>query len=543
MLMPASATATATAQGDLPARILRLLGLYRLLVPVVLLLMQQLASARWALVTPRPRLFLGACLTYLALAVLFAVAQRARWPSLRLRAFTNACVDAAGLALILYASGGVGSGLGILLVLPVMATATLAGPRDAMAVAGVASLAVLMQQVLVSLLQQVPVTDYTAAVVLDCVLIAIAVSASPIAKRLRESEALVRCQEVDLADLAQVSQHIVQRLREGLLVIDSRDRIRLINAAAARLLGDLKARPDPPLQEVSPRLLHLLESWRQSGGAGGVRAGDPTFASADGSRVVRADFARLGSSPAGVLVFLEDTSVLAEKVQQSKLASLARLSASIAHEVRNPVGAMSHAAQLLAESPDLGEEDRRLTQIIRTNADRVSVIIDNVHRLSRGDTHLERLALSAWIEEFRAGFCDTMQWPLQRLTVQPLAGDVEVRADPDQLRQVLWNLCENAIKHALGDSPDQPIELRHGRMLLNDRPFLEVCDRGPGVPPENVERIFEPFFSTGRGTGLGLFLARELAQTSGATLLYEARPGGGSIFRIIFSDPDRWDRP
>jgi two-component system sensor histidine kinase PilS (NtrC family) len=116
-----------------------------------------------------------------------------------------------------------------------------------------------------------------------------------------------------------------------------------------------------------------------------------------------------------------------------------------------------------------------------------------------------------------------------------------VRVDPDQLRQIVWNLCENALKHAIGDSSDQLVEIRYGRMSGSDRPFLEVADRGTGVAPEHAERIFEPFYSGGRGTGLGLFLARELAQTNGATLLYEPRAGGGSVFRLVFADPRRWE--
>jgi two-component system, NtrC family, sensor histidine kinase PilS len=295
---------------------------------------------------------------------------------------------------------------------------------------------------------------------------------------------------------------------------------------------------------VSPQLLYLLETWRQEEGHTGVfPRTDPTFVSADGAYLIRPHFAPLGAtSPAPVLVFLEDTSVLAEKVQQSKLAALGRLSASIAHEIRNPVGAMSHAGQLLAESPNMSAEDRRLTEIIRNNADRVSGIINNVLRLSkREETHVERLPLQSWCEEFHEEFCETMQWPRERLRVSGLAAEIEVRADPSQLRQIVWNLCENALKHGVQQSPDQVVEIRYGRMSPTARPFLEIADRGPGVPAEHSERIFEPFFSGGRGTGLGLFLARELAQTNGATLLYEARSGGGSIFRLVFADPRRWE--
>jgi two-component system sensor histidine kinase PilS (NtrC family) len=364
------------------------------------------------------------------------------------------------------------------------------------------------------------------------------------ANRLRESEALVRRREIDLANLAQLSQYIVQHLRESILVLDPQDRIRLINESAAQILGDQNAYPDALLGEASPRLLFLLEAWRQEGGGSeALPARDPTFVAADGARVIRPHFAPLGSSnPAPVLVFLEDTGLIAEQVQRSKLAALGRLSASIAHEIRNPVGAMSHAGQLLAESPHLSEEERRLTHIIRTNAERVSGIIDNVQRLSRRDpARRELLSLSAWTEEFLAEFCETMQWPRTRLLVSGTRADVEARVDPDQLRQIVWNLCDNAIKHAAQGDPGQSIELRYGRMAPSTRPFLEVTDHGPGIAPEHIERIFEPFYSGGRGTGLGLFLARELAQANGATLLHEPRSGGGSTFRLVFADPRRWE--
>jgi two-component system sensor histidine kinase PilS (NtrC family) len=260
--------------------------------------------------------------------------------------------------------------------------------------------------------------------------------------------------------------------------------------------------------------------------------------------MVRPHFAPLGSvSPAPVLVFLEDTSLIAEQVQQSKLAALGRLSASIAHEIRNPVGAMSHAGQLLAESEKLTADDKRLTEIIRSNADRVSTIINNVLQLSRREaTHLERLSLPEWVEEFRTEFCETMQWSPDRLQVSSPPTDIEVRADPTQLHQVVWNLCDNAIRHACSGNAGSAIEIRIGRLTPSARPYLEIADRGPGVAVENLERIFEPFFSGGRGgTGLGLFLARELAQTNGATLLHEPRSGGGSIFRLVFADPTRWE--
>jgi two-component system, NtrC family, sensor histidine kinase PilS len=541
--MPASPAATAVTPSDLAWRVIGLLNLYRLLVPLALLAMQAFAGPAWILQPTHPAPFTGACIAYFTAAVLLIVARRLKWSSLRFVALVNACVDAVAIACILYGAGGVASGLGILLVLPVFALSVLADRRDAVLIAAVAALAVLTQQVFTGLSDPSATTDYLTAGLIGAALFGTSLVTWPVAHRLRETDALVRRHELDLANLAQLSQYIVQHLRESILVIDAQDRIRLINESAADILGDENAFPDALIGEASPRLTYLLESWRQGTlGAAGEPPVDPTFVSADGVRVIRPHFAALGSaSPAPVLVFLEDTSILAERVQQSKLASLGRLSASIAHEIRNPVGAMSHAGQLLAESPSLRDEDRRLTEIIRGNATRVSAIIDNVQRLSRREpARIERLQLGSWVEEFRQEFCDTMQFPHARLALSG-AGDLEVRADPDQLRQILWNLCENSLKHAVQGDPARSIEIRYGRMPSNARPYLEVADRGTGVDPEVAERIFEPFFSAGQGTGLGLFLARELAQANGATLLYEPRAGGGSTFRLGFADRRRWE--
>ena len=538
--MPGQSAPALLVRRDLAWRVIGLVNLYRLLLPPVLLGLQWLAG-QGTLLAPHPALFLSALVAYFAAGALLVIARRLSWASLRGVALVNAGIDAVGISLILYASGGVTSGLGILLVLPVGAMAVLAEQRDAFLIAAMGALGVLLQQILIYAEGGALASDFMTAGVIGVVLFAIALSAWPIAHRLRESEALVRRQEIDLANLAQLSQYIVQHLRESILVVDTHDRVRLINESAAQMLGDRSAYPGALLGEASPRLLYLLVTWRTQ--ARSEPESPATFTAADGARIIRPHFAPLGdANPAPILVFLEDTSLLAEKVQQSKLAALGRLSASIAHEIRNPVGAMSHAGQLLAESPRLADEDRRLTEIICTNSARVSAIINNVLHLSRREeTRIERLSLRDWIEEFHDEFCDTMELPQQRVTITGVEMQLDVRVDPSQLRQVVWNLCDNVLRHATATTADAPIEIRYGRLGPGLRPFLEVADRGPGVAPENLERIFEPFFTSGHGgSGLGLFLARELAQTSGATLLYEPRAGGGSIFRLVFADPNRW---
>ncbi|HEY2591437.1 MAG TPA: histidine kinase dimerization/phospho-acceptor domain-containing protein, partial [Steroidobacteraceae bacterium] len=439
--MPNSAAALprlrAAAPSDLAWRVIGLVSIYRLIIPPGLLLMQWVTAPDFLARVLSPDLLMTVCIGYFIAGLLLMLTRGVQWPSLRMLALVNALVDTVGLSLVLYASGGAASGLGILLVLPVGAMAILAGSRDVFLIAAVAALGVLAQQIALYVQGEAPAADYTSAGVLGAVLFVIGLSVWPVANRLRESEALARRQEVDLANLAQLSQYIVQHLRESILVVDSEDRVRLINESAAQILGDRAAYPGALLGEASPRLLYLLESWRHS--TRGAPEPAQTFVSNDGGRIVQPHFAALGSAqPAPILVFLEDTSVIAGKVQQSKLAALGRLSASIAHEIRNPVGAMSHAGQLLAESPEISGEDRRLTDIIRANAERVSTIINNVLQLSRREeARLERLSLGAWIEDFVEEFGETMQWPAERLVVQGLkAGflgreqDVEVRADP-----------------------------------------------------------------------------------------------------------------
>ncbi|MEO8061535.1 MAG: PAS domain-containing sensor histidine kinase [Pseudomonadota bacterium] len=530
-----------TAPTDLAWRVIGLVNLYRLLVPPALYALLVFAGANSTLGEARPQLFLWTCVVYFAAGIAIVVGGRRLLPNLRATTFVHAMVDAIAISLLMFSSGGVASGLGILFVVPVGAMALLADNRDAFVLAALATMALFAQQIGGHVTGTADAADYPATGILGGIVFLVALLAWPLARRLRDSEATVRRQQVDLANLAQLSQYIVQHLRESIVVIDHENRIRLINETAAQLLGDRSAYPGALLGEASPQLLYLLETWRARTAT--PAAPSHTFVGADGGHVIQPHFASLGGAePSPVIVFLEDTELLAAKIQQSKLAGLGRLSASIAHEIRNPVGAMSHAAQLLGESASLSDEDKRLTEIVRTNGDRVRQIIENVMSMARREnSRPERVVLSTWLAGFRDEFCATMQIPPARLAVSALLGDVEVQVDPSQLRQIVWNLCENAVKYGATEPDTNTIELRIGRLASTARPFLEVADRGPGIPVQHRERIFEPFFTgNSRGTGLGLFLARELAQTNGATLLYEPRTSGGSLFRIVFRDPERW---
>ena len=526
---------------ELSWRVLALLNLFRLLVPIVLgsltlLREQTLVGQR------HPALFAAVLAGYFVFAVIAISGIKRRQPSLDLQATIHVGVDIVAITLLTYASGGIDSGLATLLILPIGGVALIVPHRAGLMFAASGTIAILIQQAFTTLRGAGDASDFTAAGVAGALLFAVAFAADPLMRRLRESEALVEQRDVDLADLAALNEFIIRHLRESILVVDESDCVRLINESASQLLHGGPVSPGTLLGEVSPRLLYLLDTWRRH--TYDWQASTLSLVSADGGTLLQPHFVALEQSNRGPsLIFLEDTSVIADRVQQSKLAALGRLSASIAHEIRNPVGAMSHAAQLLQESASIGEDERRLTEIIQNNGSRVSTIIENVMQLSRRDTtRQDRLRLDEWLRGFLVEFRQTLG--IDPDDVQLTEGDraVEVRFDSSHLHQIVWNMCENGLKYGCPEGADDPIEIRLGRISGTGRPYLEIADRGPGIDAPDRERIFEPFFTSGTGgTGLGLFISRELAQCNRAVLIYEPRQGGGSVFRLIFADPQRWE--
>lgn len=528
---------------DLAWRVLALVNLFRLLTPILLgTLFVTVSSTQIGQV--RPPLFAGTATAYFLFAVMSIVSVKRRQPNLGLQTVVGVACDMLAITLLTYSSGGTGSGLAVLMVLPIGAASFIVRPRIALLFAALGTLGLLLQQGFTTLSMVGDLGDFTAVGIVGAATFIIALGMGPLAERLKESEELVRQREVDVANLAELNQFIVQHLRESILVVDANDSIKLINESAAKLLNGGPVQPDTLLGEVSPRLLLQLGRWRSHSNE--WQQDSASVLSADGGSMIQPHFVSLEQQGKGpTLIFLEDTTLIAERVQQSKLAALGRLSASIAHEIRNPVGAMSHAAQLLGEAPSLAPQERRLADIIISNGERVSTIIENVLQLSRRDSaRPERIGLNAWLMEFLGEFRQTAQVDERTLRFSPAAEDVEVWVDPSHLHQVAWNLCENALKYGRGPGADADIELRTGRASVSDRPYLEIQDRGPGIPPQDVERVFEPFFTSADrsgGTGLGLFIARELAHSNRAVLGYEPRPAGGSIFRLVFADPQRWE--
>ncbi len=530
----------ATEDLDLTWRVLKTLNFARILIAVGLIGMFFVGGDSHVFGGQHPTLFLATATSYLLFAIVSLVTLRRRWPRLELQSVGQSLLDIASIVIMMHASGGLESGLGGLLIVFVGAGSLVLPLRYPTVLAAMATFAILGEQVYTQLSSGGANTNYPAAGILSAVIFAMALATRPLGRRIQASEALALQRGVDLRNLSQLNEYIVQHLRESILVIDAVDTVRLNNNSAAQLLGVTQALSGSPLKNAFAPLADYVVQWRLSP----ALSSHPEFSISSGLPITAhlAPLGKDGVRSGPVLIFLEDASLMNERVQQSKLASLGRLSASIAHEIRNPVGAMSHAAQLLAEGGSISEDDRRLTEIIKTHSSRVSHIIDNMLQLSRREnSRPERFAARPWLLEFAEEFTHTLELQEGEFTVAEAPADLEIRMDPSHFRQVLWNLCDNAVKYA-SETGGIMVEIHAGRLQGQSRPYVDVQDRGLGVDATTASKMFEPFYTErSGGTGLGLYISRELCELNRATLMYLDRPGGGSIFRIVFADPDRWD--
>jgi len=538
---PSRPAANPSVTIDFAWRVLVLLNLFRLSVGTVLLAIFYLVDSPRIVGETNSELAWWALIGLLAAGCAFLILLQQRTPGTRWQTYLQFATDLVAVALLIHASGGISSGLGGVLIVSVGTLALLLPTERALLLAAVAALALLGQQTYAQLQGITTGTQFAPVGILGAVIFVITLVVQLLRTRLVESEALAEQRGIDLRNLVELNDYIIQHLRESIVVVDGENQIRLINESAVKQLATAARSGETSLSAVSAELATELKRWRSGSN---VDRTQMAFSSPDGTNI-QPHFAPLGMGRnGGVVIFLEDTSLIAERVQQAKLAALGRLSASIAHEIRNPLGAMSHAGQLLAESPGMGKDEHRLTDIIRVNSRRVSQIVESVLALSRREAaRPESLQLVPWVEDFTREFVQTLELyeGAVSLAHAPGNGEIEVRMDPTHLHQILWNLCDNAVKYASAAAGAIAVELTCGVLEASGRPYLEVADRGPGIKPDKVEQIFEPFYtSQPGGTGLGLYISRELAERNGAALRYQPRVGGGSIFRIVFADHKRW---
>jgi len=537
---PNNNNSAATENTESHWRPLRLFNFYRLSLSGLFLALFLFAQDFKLLGDDNPTLFKYTIFIYLGLSILYRFSINGRWLPLHKQLNLHVVTDIVALTLLMHASGGVISGLGTLLLVSVGSGSLLTSRKMALLYGSLASIAVLAAESYRLLNSADATTNYTQTGILGATLITAALATNFLARRSVESEALAQQRSLDLANLEQLNDYIIQHMQTGIVVVDVQNKVRLINESARRLLI-LSTKITPiPLADVSLVLQDQLQVWKES-----VDTQPITFRSSKTSPEIQPKFARLGGeNTAGFLIFLEDTSAMAQRAQQLKLASLGRLTASIAHEIRNPLGAISHASQLLGESSNLDSSDLRLTQIIGEHTQRVNSIIENVMRLSRRDrAEPELFNIKEWLDSFLDDFFRSEQIYLNDLQIDPANTDLEVRMDPSQLHQVVWNLVRNGLRHSSDYEGNPKVILKTGIPEDGKQPYLDIIDHGPGISPEQSLHIFEPFYTTeSSGVGLGLYIARELCEGNQARLDYIKISGennGGSCFRITFADPRR----
>lgn len=517
--------------GEATWRSLRLFLIYRILLALALLFFFYSPSGPGFLGRFDPVLYGFTAVLYVGLTLISALFWYWGSPSPHQQTYLILLVDILAITLLMHASGGIESGLGMLLAVSISGGSTQMGGRPALLFAAFATLAILIEQIYADYAQLFPI-HFPQAGFLGAVFFATAILTMVLGGRARASEELAAERQQELGSLARLNEYIIQHMQTGVLAVDEENRILLMNDPAWRLLGMPEAHAGSQLRSASPELDRLVAQWRRQ-----HRSTRQAFRAEPQGPRIRTHIRPLGVGRVGdVLLFLEDDTQIQREAQQMKLASLGRLTASIAHEIRNPLGAISHASQLFDESPELDPGDRRLTEIIKTNADRVNRVIENVLQLSRRKPgNPTAIRLKPWLERLLADLVKTQGFDPSSLHLQIEPADLRIFADTEQLRQVVTNLCNNAREH----HPDRArlqINLVGGRVSEFNHPLLDIIDNGPGIPPDVARQIFEPFYTTrNEGTGLGLYIAKELCETNQIRLEYIPGPTGGSCFRLHFT--------
>lgn len=517
---------------------LRYLQLFRTLLALLLIVVSVIPNLIGSLSVEQVELFRHTSQVYVLVAVAsFALALLEK-PTFAVQVTIQQLTDVLILGTLIFASGGVDSGIATLLVITVTFGGLLLPGVMAFFFAALATVSILLQQLYWSSDNGAALSDFSYAGFLGLTCFVSAGLAQFLAMRVRAQTTLAHRTESELNQLAQLNHHIIRNMQTGILVVDQNNRVVLGNESAGKLLGIGTLKPGLSLSAQTTVLDQTLARWHQQHGA--MRhADEPEMSSNDSflPKFSKIDF----DNTAATVIFLEDAAALRQQVQMQKMASMGRLTGSIAHEIRNPLSAVSHAAELLKESENRDPEDERLIQIILKHTRRAKKITEDVLDLGKPrTTRPHQFSLEPWLKHFVWTFTQQNNLSEEAIKIDvPTA--LEVRMDRGQLEQVLWNLIKNALEHSTADANPR-VELIGQVNPKTARPTLNVVDHGTGIATENCEKVFEPFFSTrSLGTGLGLYVSRELCEANQARLEIVDRPKhtDGTCFRITFMDPRR----
>lgn len=516
--------------------LLRVYGYYRLILSGLLWFMFANELAPNVLGTDNPALFSYSAISYTIINFLTLVILLRRQFSPRTeQIFAILLIDICAITLFLYASGGIESGLGYLLVVCVAAGSIFISGQVSIALAALASILVITQGVVNVPASGASNKELFSSGTLGILLFITSLTFQYLTNKIRFSNIQAEEKTLHAAHLEKLAQLIVERMRTGIIVVNKHNTIELCNLSAAHLLGlaSEKQLIDMPLAEFS-ELNESLHNWKAN-----PHTRPPNIKTEKDGLDIRVSFAQLENRPdSDTLIFAEDSRLMTQEAQQLKLASLGRLTASIAHEIRNPLGAISHASQLLNESPNLHTQDQRLSEIIQNHSKRVNHIIENILQLSRRKSpHPTTLEVEHFLSEFISEFTHN-EHAVINLSV--LNENIRTKADASQLTQVLTNLCENGLRYSEKLIGKKLLEIVAGIDSVTELPYIEVVDEGAGIDQDAVPHIFEPFFTTETtGSGLGLYISKELCEANQASLHYKLNDANKSCFRIDLAHHQR----
>jgi two-component system, NtrC family, sensor histidine kinase PilS len=521
--------------GDAFWRSLFYFSVYRLVAALILFASVMLLGEDIPFGSYNRPLFIYTALGYIAFGLLCFAAIVTRKPHFALQLTVQICSDIAFIVVLMYASGGIGSGLGTLLLISLAAVGLISRGRLTLFFAALATLAVLVEHTYQVLFLYSSISQYAQAGMLSIGFFATGWLAHSLARRAVVIEAIAAQREVDLANMAQVNQLIIQDMQDGVVVVDESGVIRQINSRAEAIFGPVpRGVREVRLTDYAPTLAARMEEWRTD-----PRMGFDPLRTVLTHKPTAARFVPAGRTRnVGVVIFLEDLSRIQQQAQQLKLASLGRLTANIAHEIRNPLSAINHATELLLEETAMRTPSQaRMLQIIHDNSQRLDRMVQDVLKLNRRDHALrEHFNLASYLRTFVSEFCEIEKVEPHIIAVRldQRAGarfDPSVSFDRSHLNQVMWNLCRNALRYC---------QKKAGSIVLGVRPGprqgtieLSVYDDGSGIAESLRGHLFEPFFTTAAsGTGLGLYISREICEANGATLDY-ADGATGAQFNLI----------
>lgn len=519
-------------------------NVYRIVLPLVLLVTYITSPETTVLGALDPTLFVQVNAVYAIFGVLLTFFT----PSIR-RFMRNQSVvsgmliaDILVIALLIYTSRGIASGLGLFMIVTIAAGSILIRGRISTFLAAVATLAIIYSEIVLNLAFEDAENQFLQTGILGIILFATSLYVQTLTDRIYKTAQLADKQASDIVDLEKLNNEIIQRMRTGVLVVDSALHVVTMNSAARTtllpLLNELKE-IDPANSNRLPEVIaEQLSLWKLN------PKRQPQPINIPGSnKQIQLNFAFLDpETDSDTLVFLEDNRQIVQRVRQMKLASLGRLTASIAHEVRNPLGAISHASQLLRESDSVPADDKRMIEIILDHCARINLIIEDVLDASRhDDTSANRISLNDWIPVFIENYKATHEL-CDDVVFDANSDDIQVNVITGQLEQVLNNLFDNGLRYSKKKTGHATLTIEAG---IDDnegdaQPFLHIVDDGEGIDEEAESRLFEPFHTTETtGTGLGLYISKELCEANQSQLVYGRTADNKSRFSIYFSHPDR----